>query len=340
MVMHPFDYPLPSGETVADAVLRPILRHGVTPTVIDVGARNGMMLLPASYARHCCNVGFEPNPVEYRKLVDGKTDAAQYGIVPPDFKESRFHNCAVWDRVDKRPLYVTVGPGATTMMGPAVRQVTDRMFLGGASRKTYEAEHTGVVKTENVDCRPLDEIVGDETVDFLKIDAEGAELRILKGADGLLTRHQVLLIKSEFVLLSYYEEHPLLGHQQAYLAERGYRLIDMDLNHNGYTRRPSSIDPACDRRLKYAGDAYFIPDPDRSNLDAMQRQRLAAICLTLGFNSLGVSLLHEAALLEGPEIGRIEQALSRVPLRSRLRLMWNRFPYLVWGGLVRLRLAG
>ena len=336
MRIHPFDFPLASGGAVGGTILKPILEQKITPIVVDVGARNGMMLLPGSYAQHCRNVGFEPNPVEYEKLVQGTTDAARHGYAPPAFKETTYFDCAVWNQEERRSLYVTVGPGATTMMGSTDHRVTSRMFLGGTSPVSYEAEHTAVTKTEEVACRPLDNILDGETIDFLKIDAEGAELRILQGAKNLLSQQNVLFIKSEFMFLPYYEEHPLLGHQHVYLADLGYRLIDLDLAHGGYTRNQSRIGDDADCRIKYGGDAYFIPDPDRCDLDAMDRQRMAAIALTLGYHSLAVSLLHDAALLTDREISEIETAVSQVPAGKKMRLMWNRVPYAVWAGLKRV----
>jgi FkbM family methyltransferase len=295
-----------------------------------------MMLLPASLARHCRNIGFEPNPVEHRKLVEGVTDAAAYGYAPPLFKETLYLQCAAWDREERRPLFVTVGPGATTMMGRARRKVTEHMFLDGAGDKTYEAAHTAVAKTEEVPCRPLDDLLPNETIDFLKVDCEGAELRVLRGAERILARHDALLIKTEVVLVPYYEEHPLLGHQHVYLSDHGYRLIDLDLAHIGYARNRTRIDKTLDRRLKYAGDAYFLPDPDLTDLTPIRRQRTAAMAVALGFHSLAVSLLREASLLPYPRIDEIETALGRIPARKRLREAWNQFPYAVWAGLKRI----
>ena len=103
------------GRSIADIVMAPLAAMGISPTVVDVGARNGMHLLPQAYARHSVFVGFEPNPSEYEKLVNDTTDAKKAGLSGPKFKQSEFFNCALWDSVAERNFFVTVGTGACTI---------------------------------------------------------------------------------------------------------------------------------------------------------------------------------------------------------------------------------
>src|SRR3954447_25923036 len=111
------DLAIGSGRVVADAVFAPL--GDTMLTVIDVGARNGMFRLPASYAAHAALVGFEPNPEEHAKLLSRSTDAIVGGSEMPRFRREVFHDCAVWDREEERPFFVTAGVGASTMMGEA-----------------------------------------------------------------------------------------------------------------------------------------------------------------------------------------------------------------------------
>lgn len=336
---HPFELPLPAGGTVGEAILAPLVEAGVVPTVVDVGARSGMFLLPAGYTRAARFIGFEPNADEHRKLVENRTDSILAGAAQPPFRERRYENCAVWDREETRTFYITAGPGACTMMGPTDEAVTGRMYLdvpGPAGATPYSEMHTRVVATDEMACRSLDGVLADETVDFLKIDVEGAELRVLRGAEGLLAERRILFVKSEFVFLRYYDEHPVFGRQHAHMDERGYRLLHVDLDQPKYVRRPTTIPAAVDRRLTYAGDAYFMLDPDRGPLSADVSQRLAAIALALGFRSLAMSLLHDAGRLAPADIDAIETALSRVPTRQRVLGAWKDFPHAVVRTLGRL----
>jgi FkbM family methyltransferase len=329
------DLSLPDGRLVAEAILAPL--GGASLTVIDVGARNGMFRLPASYTKHAELIGFEPNKEEHAKLVSRTTDAILGGLPMPRFKSESFFDCAVWDRDEERPFYVTAGIGAATMMGQADPRVAGRMFRGRINRDGGQSmydRHFAVRETVPVECKRLDALLDTgRTIDFLKIDVEGGELRVLRGAEALLAQHRVLFILTEFNLTPFYAEHPSLGDQQVHLAERGFRLLDFEAYGRRYSRDPTTIPEDNDRRPIYGGDAYFTLDPDRVTLDKPALQRLGALHLALGFHSFGVSLLRDAGLMPAADIAAIETALQRIPLARRLASVWRNLPLQVYRGL-------
>jgi FkbM family methyltransferase len=332
----PFDFAVSSGGTVGDIVCAPLDRQGIEFGVIDLGARNGMYHVPASYSRRAKLIGFEPNYQEYEKLTAGTTDMSKTGQAAPRFRHAEYHPFAVWRAKERRPFYLTATAGSCTLMGESIPAVAGKMYLdrSGKPHTTSFAEMTKVVGTEPIDCIALDDVVADGTViDFLKMDVEGAELACLQGATRLIETHRILLVYSEFVALPYYPVHDVLGAQHVFLNERGYRLIDFELRHATYRRGLHAIPESADRRMLHAGDAIYIVDPDRVPMDAAIKQRLAAILLVFGFSSCALSLLDEAGLTPPADIARIEASVRRTMTARRLVQMWNQLPTRVIGAL-------
>jgi FkbM family methyltransferase len=331
----PFDFPVSGGGTIGDIVCAPLDQKGVEFAVIDLGARNGIYHVPSSYSRRSKLIGFEPNPTEFKKLTTGATDMHKTGLAPPAFRHTEYHPYAVWRAKERRQFYMTAIAGACTLMGKSLPAVTEKMYLDWAGkRKLSFADITKVVGTEEIDCVALDDVLADDlVVDFLKIDVEGAEFACLEGARRLLESHRVLFIYSEFVALPYYPVHDVLGAQHVFLNERGYRLIDLEMRHPTYRRGDHAIPESADRRLLHAGDAIYVLDPDRVDMDAVTRQRLAAILFVFGFSSLALSLLDEAGLTPKADIARIEDSVCRTMTTRRLLQTWNGLPARIMSAL-------
>jgi FkbM family methyltransferase len=333
------DYAVVGSDTVLGTIMVALRSRGIDlMRVVDVGARNGMFLLPHSLAEHTELIGFEPNPDEHQKLVNGTTDAAGAGERFPTFKRQRFFQSAAWDVDGTGTFYITAGVGACTMMGEVLAPVAGRIFQRypatdrRAGRSFLEC-HGEVQRTIEVPTQRLDSVLDGEVVDFLKLDVEGGELRVMRGAERLFQQQKVLLVYTEFTALQFYREHPVLGDQHSFLRDRGFRLLDLELGHTGYSRGQTRLDADADRPLMHAGDAIFCLDPDLNDLAPETRLRLAVMCFAFGFNSLAISLLRDSKLIADDRIDQIEAALRRVPLARRLARGWRRFPYRVAAAL-------
>jgi len=328
-----FDFNVVDGRTIGEITLRPLIDESADLLVVDVGARNGMQLLPTYYSANSRLIGFEPNPDEYEKLIAKKTDAHKIGANIPSFKKEEYHPCAIWDSNGDHKFFITVGPGAATLMGETLEQVTGNMYLDYPDNrrfKSFEDLHSKIKETVTVPCRTLDEVLGDGKVcDFLKLDVEGAELRCLKGAQKLLSEGRILFVFTEFVAFPFYSEHCVLGDQHSFLNECGFRLLDIDMGHNTYRRGAQELPLSSDRRLLHAGDAFFCLDPDRNELSNEEKQRIAAICFIFGFNTLALSLLEDAALTTAADIKLIRQAIVDTYTIKRYKHIWGSLPRLI-----------
>ena len=119
-------------------------------------------------------------------------------------------------------LAVGEAPGTLTMTTELDQQ--NHLVLAG------DNDGAASVATETVEVRTLDDVVGDRTVDGLKIDVEGAELLVLKGATRLLAERRIKLIQMEWNYLS----ESMLGQDRAPVAAlldaAGYDLFRPDEN--------------------------------------------------------------------------------------------------------------
>lgn len=312
---------------VWELVNNKLQKNNITPLIIDVGARNDMFLLPDNYSRVSKLTGFEPNLIEYQKLVDNNTDAQKiFGI--PKFKEKQYFNLALWNKNCKRDFFETVGPGASTLMGES-NETSEKMFLIG-SKLSFKEEHTGIEKVKKINCKKLDNLFKNKTIDFLKLDTEGSELPILEGGSNILRRKNILMIKCEFVFFKFYKEHFILGELHNFLSNLGYRLISIDLDQPKYSPRKSSIPNINDKGMSYSGDAYFCIDFSKIKINESDSLRMGAISLALGFNNLGLFFLEKSKNFSTIELMTIENYLSNV---SKLRLLanfWKKIPAMLF----------
>lgn len=71
----------------------------------------------------------------------------------------------------------------------------------------------------------LDELVGDRTVDVLKIDVQGSEMDVLRGGDAALSRARSVLLEMNF--LSQYEGDATFNTLHAEMDRRGFSLVNV-----------------------------------------------------------------------------------------------------------------
>jgi len=139
------------------------------PVLLDVGASVGSFALLGVALPTLWVTAFEPNPVAARIL--GRN--VQLNGLEPRVK---IMTCALWSEDGKATLTV---PDDPIKAGLAT--------IGQAKRFTEGHKVT-------VEARKLDGIVGMEHVDFIKVDAEGAELFILKGGERFIKAHRPVIL--------------------------------------------------------------------------------------------------------------------------------------------------
>ena len=146
----------------------PLLRRA--SFFVDVGASLGQFTRHASLTMPGGRVlAVEADPLRVRELQKG---------------------CALWQAHSKARLEV-VHAAATETDGTARLSVTDTTVSGGLFRHPLEhIPSSAAAKVQwrevEVPAQRLDTLCGGEPPDLVKIDVEGAELRVLRGAEEVL----------------------------------------------------------------------------------------------------------------------------------------------------------
>ncbi len=172
-------------------------------TVLDVGARWGAAGAWYRIAPLAALVGFEPDAEEHARLAKSAGEG------------ERFYPAALGAVDGPATLHVTREPGCSSLLPPSADAIARYPLL----------EVMKPVRDVPVTLTRLDtwaKETGQGDVSFIKLDTQGTELDILRGAGALLDGCLALEIEVEFFPL--YEGQPLFGDVDAYLRTRGFAL--------------------------------------------------------------------------------------------------------------------
>jgi len=151
-----------SFEDAEKRFVQKFLRPGMT--VVDVGAHHGLYTLLAAkrVGRRGKVIAFEPSQRERRRLLRHVRLNGCWNVV--------VKGCALGSEAGEADLFVVEGrqDWCNSLRPPAVNEQTETIRVGVG--RLDDAMHT----------------LGVAEVDFLKLDAEGAELSVLEGAGELL----------------------------------------------------------------------------------------------------------------------------------------------------------
>lgn len=161
-------------------------------------------------------IGFEPFTREYNRLKESQGEDSNITYI----------NSALYDRKAKLTLHLTKNERLSSVFMP------NYDFLGHFP-KTNRDRYELVDKIE-VEVDTLDNLLSKETqktLDFFKVDVEGAAFEVLSGAQETLRKGAVAGIQVEAEFVEKYKRQHLFPDVDLLLKRDGYELFDMRLCH-------------------------------------------------------------------------------------------------------------
>lgn len=197
------------------------------------------------------------------------------------------HGKALWSCATELSFIVRRHRGLTSVYD------TNQSYLNKENHMV--AAHEPVDRVD-IAADSVDACFAESAVHFLKIDAEGGELEILKGARNQLER-SILGVRAEVAFAPILENRPLFGEIHAYLTSLGFELLNFDYDGRGLAKGPFTKPDRYGKLI--ATDAVWVCGESRiySNRDAQNIADIVRLAVFLMLNQatdVAISLLLEA----------------------------------------------
>jgi FkbM family methyltransferase len=301
---------------------------------IDVGCRDGVRPAWRELGRNARLIGFDADPEECARLNKAAPDPAQ----------ERYEPLALAASDGEATLFVTEDPQSSSLYPPdpdAIRRYPELW--------RHEQRSTETIRTTTVDTWAQGAGIG--AIDAIKVDVQGAELDVLRGAGQALGDARVIEAEVEFQPL--YRGQPVFTDVDRFLRDRGFSLWRLrEIHHCGITRAGHGepvfgVGDAVEHtrlggQIAWANAVYVRGELGDAGapLGWLERTRDACVAAIFGFPELVELALREAAAT-APEparttlVGTLGGARRRANLR-RLDDLVRRAPAHV-SGVVQAR---
>jgi FkbM family methyltransferase len=280
---------------------------------IDIGSRGGIRRAWFALGPNARLIGFDPDPAECARLNQAARDQERYVAL------------ALAATDGERTLHLTADPQSSSLYPPDPRSISRFPELW-----RHEPRGTEVIQTSTIDLWARDTDVG--PIDAIKLDVQGAELDILRGAKASL--QSVRLIEAEVEFQQLYEGQPLFADVDLFLRERGFTLWRLrDIHHCGLARAGRGepvfgVGDYVERtrlggQIAWANAVYVREDliDAEATVDWSMRARDACVSAIFGFPEL-VELALSSGAATAPAEARA--TLTSVLARTRRRGHWRR----------------
>ncbi len=289
------------------------------PVLVDVGVR----------------WGFEPRweaLAGAARLIGFDADEDECDVLRRHHPGGTFVAAALSDTAGSATLHVTEEPASSSLLEPDAEVIARRRGM----ETMREARRATITTTTLAEWAAA---AGVERVDALKLDVQGAELAVLRGAGALLDHVRVLDLEVEFNPI--YRAQPLFADIDAFLRERGFALWRLgELTHYGLpgagnagtvTERQTFADGVLRHRVGGGqlvwGRARYarVAVTDRAQADPWpEHVRDACVAWAFSLDDIAVAALRRSAAVHPPAQAALQQLERTAERRSRWRANMQR----------------
>ena len=275
-------------------------------TFFDVGAAGSIHPITQPLRSLIRGVLFEPDDNEYKNLISNSSDF------------TKVYKYALGEKEGSLPFYVCEASTNNSNLQ------TNQKFI-----ERYNAQKFQVKHKLTVDVYPLDTLIQRGLVvdkpDIMKVDTQGTELSILKGAKRALSENILcLLLEAEF--FEVYSGQPTISEIIEYLKDFGFFLYGLYPRYRS-TKKFKKVAPITEERLMWA-DCVFLKDPIQNNHPTAEWNEnditsLVLICLMLGFYDFALELSDKFLSTDQDKWKLVVECLSNSRLAHMKNLLDN-----------------
>ena len=284
-------------------------------TCVDAGARGGLAEL-RNFSKYLALFSFEPDETECNNLTSSIYPGCNY-------QKAISYPLALYSSEGEAALHVSAKPSMSSLL-EFDEQAFDSHFglAAGSARWRNMLRQREVQKVKTITLDKWAEQNKINSIDFLKLDTQGTELEILKGAEHLLASGKINVIKTEFSMMPVYKSQPHFSEIDTHLRNLGYVLVDSlfypeVLFESGETSINSSIKIKEPPKLAAGGDAVYMLDSKKLNREAAFNT--AIILASMGYLTKSYLLLKTNCGINDTEFRELLKIAQAKPARIKIK---------------------
>ena len=148
-------------------------------------------------------IGIEPNDKNYQEIKSKKNDCNSYEI----------KNVGLWNKNEELEINILKKKTNSSIYEPNFNLL----------KNFTDSERFKIIEKEKITLYPIDSL-NINNVDFVKIDTQGSELKILEGGEN--TFSETLGLEIEVSFFEIYKDQPLFSDICRYLNDKNFKFIN------------------------------------------------------------------------------------------------------------------